>query len=173
MKIVWTKSDRHLQFFWFLKKIMMTKSSVNFLSPEPNGQGYYFKIYWSCTTQSYVSIKRAAHLTIVEKISTLLANFYAINETIFHPACNFHKIKLKINPPCSLDRYQRKYELWHYNYSLMSCSFSKIKWTSFRVFLPQQSISCWNIITEKYIHFCSLSRCWQECRRYYSLFKKQ
>ena len=32
-------------FLHFSKKNMMTKSSVNFLSPEPNGLGYYFKIY--------------------------------------------------------------------------------------------------------------------------------
>jgi hypothetical protein len=36
-----TGSDHHLYFFAFLKKITTTGSSANFLSPKPNGQGYY------------------------------------------------------------------------------------------------------------------------------------
>ena len=37
-----TKLDDQMQFFFFtfLKKITMTKSCANFLSPEPNEQGF-------------------------------------------------------------------------------------------------------------------------------------
>ena len=41
-----TGSDHHLYFFVFLKKIATTGSSATFLSPEPNGQGSYLRIFY-------------------------------------------------------------------------------------------------------------------------------
>ena len=35
-----TGSDQHLYSFAFLKNIIMTGSSANFLTPEPNGQDW-------------------------------------------------------------------------------------------------------------------------------------
>jgi hypothetical protein len=63
-----TNSDHHF-FFAFLKQILTSKSSANFQSPQPNGQGLYWNVFYFRLDYNILYCNRCSARRLQVKVS--------------------------------------------------------------------------------------------------------